>query len=169
MFPGTGHVEEIGTGAGKGYSVNVPLPPRTSEETYLWAFGEIVPPLLERFHPDIVVTQLGVDTHIKDPLARLQLTTEGQTALFEALSKMAPRWLALGGGGYDISVVPRSWTLAFGVMSGQNFADELPIEYRSKYGGEYLRDKFQQIVEPAGIRQKVEQIVRQVQELHSIC
>jgi acetoin utilization protein AcuC len=138
LFPGTGFVDEVGVGAGVGYSVNVPLPPYTDDEAYLWAFHQIVPPLLERFQADVVVTQLGVDTHHRDPLAHLALTTAGHVALFEALNGLAPRWLAFGGGGYDLGVVPRAWALAFGVMSGQSFPDELPEGYRARYGGRWL-------------------------------
>jgi acetoin utilization protein AcuC len=127
-----------------------------------------VPPLLERFNPDIVVTQLGVDTHLRDPLAQLQLTTLGQTALFEALSKLAHKWLALGGGGYDISVVPRSWTLAFGVMSGQSFSNQLPKGYRANYGGEFLHDPLTLTPEPPSVREKVEKVVAQLKQLHSL-
>ncbi|UCG24610.1 MAG: acetoin utilization protein AcuC [Chloroflexota bacterium] len=78
LFPGTGFVGESGAGDGQGYSVNLPLPPYTDDETYLWAFGQVVPPLVERFSPDVVVTQLGVDTHYRDPLASLALTSLGQ-------------------------------------------------------------------------------------------
>jgi acetoin utilization protein AcuC len=141
LFPGTGFVAEAGIGVGQGYSVNVPLPPYTDDDSYLWAFHQVVPPLLDRFEADILVTQLGVDTHYKDPLAQVAMTTRGQTALFEALRQLAPRWLALGGGGYDISVVPRSWSLAFGVMSRQTFPDPLPAAYQAEYGGEWLRDR----------------------------
>ena len=140
LFPGTGFVHETGVGAGAGHNINVPLPPYMDDKTYLWAFEQIVPPLLDRFQPDVVVTQLGVDTHYKDPLAQLALTTRGQAALFEALPDLAPRWLALGGGGYDIGVVPRAWALAFAVMSGQSLPDELPPAYRARYGGKQLHD-----------------------------
>ncbi|UCG25912.1 MAG: acetoin utilization protein AcuC, partial [Chloroflexota bacterium] len=141
LFPGTGFVGESGAGDGQGYSVNMPLPPHTDDETYLWAFGQVVPPLVKRFSPDIVVTQLGVDTHYRDPLASLALTTLGQQQLFRELESLAPRWLALGGGGYDIGVVPRAWTLAFGVMAGRSWPDELPPDYRANYGGTRLRDR----------------------------
>lgn len=53
---------------------------------------------------------------------------------------LALRWLALGGGGYDVDVVARSWTLAYGVMSGQEFPDCLPSAYVEKYGKSSLRD-----------------------------
>jgi acetoin utilization protein AcuC len=168
LFPGTGGVTEIGTGKGKGYAVNVPLSPGTGDETYLWAFFEVVPPLLERFKADLVVTQLGVDTHYTDPLADLSLTTFGHLALFEALDQLAPRWLALGGGGYDLSAVPRSWTLAFGVMSAQVFPNSLPDVYRTNYGGEFLHDSITRIQEPEMVRSQVEETVRRVKALHLI-
>jgi acetoin utilization protein AcuC len=171
LFPGTGFVDEIGVGKGKGFSVNVPLPPYTNDDLYLWAFHEIVPPLLDRFNADILVTQLGVDTHFKDPLAQLALTTRGHTALFEALRDLAGRWLALGGGGYDITVVPRSWTLAFGVMTGQPFPDELPVDYRAKYGGQWLRDNeivmFSQETREQ-LRKTVETVVAAIKLQHEI-
>ncbi|GET39157.1 acetoin utilization protein AcuC [Microseira wollei] len=168
LFPGSGYVDEIGVDKGKGYCVNVPLPPRTDDRTYLWAFNQVVPPLVERFKPDIVVTQLGVDTHYKDPLAGMNLTTNGQTNLFAALDKLAPKWLALGGGGYDISVVPRAWTLAFGVMSGQEFPEQLPTNYRAKYGGQWLWDKPLAESTLPQVRQRVEAVVAEVKKCHQI-
>lgn len=159
LFPGTGFAHEVGAGQGKGFSVNVPLPPYTDDETYLWAFRQVVPPLLARFKPDILVTQLGVDTHFRDPLAQMVLTTRGHVALFEALRDLAPPWLALGGGGYDISVVPRSWSLALGVMSGQEFADVLPEGYRAAYGGQRLRDDASPLLDPA-LKRRMEDRVR---------
>jgi len=142
LFPGTGFVDEIGHGRGEGYSVNVPLPPGTDDETCLSAFRGLVPPLVRRFAPDVLVTQLGVDTHYLDPLTEMGLTTTGHVALFQELAALTPgRWLACGGGGYNLDVVARSWTLAFGVMSEQEFPDALPEAYRERYGGQWLRDR----------------------------
>ena len=166
LFPGTGFSNETGTGSGEGFSVNVPLPPHTDDETYLWAFKEIVPPLLERFAADVVVTQLGVDTHNKDPLAQMALTTHGQEALFQMLRDICPRWLALGGGGYDMAVVPRAWTLAFGVMSEQTFPAGLPPQYQARYGGEWLHDR--QRFRTKGVRGIVEAVITAVKQRHNI-
>lgn len=162
LFPGTGFVGETGVGAGEGYSANIPLPPYTEGETYLWAFDAVVPPLVERFVPDIVVSQLGIDTHYRDPLTHLRLTTHDYVRLVERIRDLAPVWLALGGGGYDISVVPRGWTLAYGVMSDQAFDDELPSAYREQYGGARLRDRpdeTSRVGNQAANRQEVEQTV----------
>jgi len=140
LFPGTGDPDEIGTGAGMGYSVNLPFYPYTDDETYLWAFREVVPPLVRSFNPDIVVSQLGADSHYRDPLTHLALTTEGYTEVIKEIGKLAPRWLALGGGGYAQDAVPRMWTLAYGVMVGREWPDEIPYEYQERYGIKRLRD-----------------------------
>src|SRR5207302_5035241 len=68
FFPGTGAAAERGTGKGAGYSVNVALPPYTDDLAYMRAFDAVVPPLLERFRPDVLVTQQGIDPHFTDPL-----------------------------------------------------------------------------------------------------
>ena len=77
LFPGTGFVQELGTGRGAGYSVNLPLYPYTGDEVYLEAFHAVVPPLLRAFAPDVLVTQLGIDSYHTDPLTHLQITNAG--------------------------------------------------------------------------------------------
>ncbi len=141
IFPGTGFVRETGEGVGRGFAVNLPLAPYTDDEVYVWAFEQVVPPLLKWFEPDIVVSQLGVDTHYLDPLAHLTLTTKGYTEVVRMIKELAPRWIALGGGGYEIGVMPRAWTLAYGIMSDREFPDELPPTYAEKYGPGTLRDQ----------------------------
>jgi len=143
LFPGTGDVSEIGSGSGRGYSVNLPFLPYTDDQIYLWAFREIVPPLVQSFKPDIVVTQLGCDTHYLDPLTHFVLTTEGYTQVTKELRQLAPRWVALGGGGYDMGVVARLWTLAYGVMIDGDWPDEIPPQFQQRYGLKKLRDHAQ--------------------------
>ncbi len=132
LFPGTGFENEIGEGVGEGYSVNVPFLPYTNDETYLWAFEEIVPPLIHAFHPDLVVTQLGVDTFCNDPLTKLNLSIHCFEKVIRRVKEIAPRWVALGGGGYDISNVARAWTLAWALMNDVELKDELPEPYLEK-------------------------------------
>ncbi len=140
LFPGTGFTHELGEGAGQGYSVNIPLFPYTDDDTFLWVFDQLMPPLIERFAPDIIFAQLGVDAHWRDPLTHLALTTHGFEGLFQRIHALCPRWLAVGGGGYDRSVVPRAWTLAWGVMSGQTFTNDLPPAIASGYTPPLLHD-----------------------------
>ncbi len=140
LFPGTGFVEEIGEGRGRGFSVNVPLFPYTGDETYLWALREAVLPLVQAFEPDVLATQLGIDTYFRDPITHLGLTVQGHAELVEELGRLCQRWLAFGGGGYDLSAVARGWTLDFGVMLETEWPDEIPESYRERYGLTELRD-----------------------------
>jgi len=128
LFPGTGGVEETGKGAAKGYAVNVPLLPGTDGDVFWEGFSAGVPRLMDRFAPDVVVSQLGVDTFLEDPLAGLELTTNGFFKVIRYLRDHAPAWVALGGGGYNLSNVARAWTLAWAEMNGDTPSDEIPEE-----------------------------------------
>lgn len=141
LFPGTGHTQEIGAGRGRGYSVNMPLYPYTTDEVYLWALREVAMPLLQRFRPDVLVTQLGIDSHFRDPITHLALSVQGHAAAVEELASVgASKWLALGGGGYDLQAVARAWALDFAVMSEQSLSAEIPPQYAERYGVSTLRD-----------------------------
>ena len=140
LFPGTGFVQELGTGKGVGYSVNLPLYPYTGDEVYLEAFGAVVPPLLRAFAPDVLVTQLGIDSYHTDPLTHLQVTTRGFVEAVSTFSQLGIPWLALGGGGYDVMAVARAWTLAYGAMLGVEWPDAVPESFAGKYGVKRLRD-----------------------------
>ncbi len=141
LFPGTGNGSEIGVGNGEGYSVNIPLSPYTDDEIYLWVFNQVVPQIIQSYKPDIVVTQLGADTHYLDPLTQLCLTTEGYAGLIKRMREIVPKWIALGGGGYEISSVIRFWTLAYGIMMGEDWPDDIPQEFHERYGIKKLRDE----------------------------
>jgi len=116
LWPCTGSPSELGEGDGYGTAVNVALPPGTRDPQWLRAFHAVVPSVLRSFRPQILVTQCGVDTHAEDPLADLALSVDGHRAVYRVLRDLAEeltggRWLALGGGGYQLfRVVPRSWT-----------------------------------------------------------
>jgi acetoin utilization protein AcuC len=129
LFPGTGFEFEIGEGEGEGYSVNLPFPHDTDDDGYVWAFEEVVPELIHAFQPDVVVTQLGVDTFYDDPLTNLQLSIFGYERVLKRIKALAPSWVALGGGGYNISNVARAWTLAWSVMNGVELNEELPESF----------------------------------------
>ena len=127
IYPWSGFENEIGEGPGRGFTVNVPLPPGTDDEVYVRAFGEIVPPLVRNFKPDIVIGELGADTHLADPLSDLNLTNLGYAEVVGTLVDLSPRLLALGGGGYDLYKTARNWTLAWAALNG--------LEPRDEYAG----------------------------------
>jgi len=125
MFPFTGLPTETGGPGAEGTAVNVALPVGTGDARWLRAFHAIVPPLLARFRPQILVSQHGADTHRLDPLARLQVSIDAQRAAHAAIHTLAHdhaggRWLLTGGGGYElVHVVPRSWTHLLAEAAGQ--------------------------------------------------
>ena len=130
-FPGTGFEREIGEEEGEGYAVNIPLLQGSDDEVFCYAFHETVPSLIEAFRPDILVTQLGADSLRTDPLALLEVTTRGFCRIVEELKELSPgKWIALGGGGYDVFNVPRAWTLAWGIMNDADLPDRLPRHYQ---------------------------------------
>jgi acetoin utilization protein AcuC len=81
------------------------------------------------------VSQLGVDTFRSDPLAHLNLTTNGFCRAVKVIQSLSPKWVALGGGGYDIANVARTWTLAWAIMNGIDAPDEIPGSFLRQYHG----------------------------------
>ena len=174
LFPGTGFTGETGAGAGTGYAVNVPLYPYTEDDVYLWAFREVTLPLIRRFAPDVLVTQLGIDSYHTDPLTHLQVTSRGFVEAVTEFAGLGLPWLALGGGGYDLGAVARCWTLAYGVMLGEEWPDRVPPAFAEESGLSRLRDTMETEVPPevrAEARQLAEESVaaikRDVFPVHS--
>ena len=104
LFPGTGKIGEIGVGKGKGYSLNFPLMPGTGDKIFINLFRKTVPRILETYQPDILLTQLGVDTHFEDPLTQMGLSVSifkdiAQTMKTSAREFCKNKWVAFGGGG----------------------------------------------------------------------
>ena len=124
LYPGTGFEDETGQGEAVGTSANIPFLPYTGNEDYLWALDRLLNGLSEAFRPDLIVTQLGADTHHGDPLAELGLTMPAYPKMAEILHEVAHRsaegrWVATGGGGYQAeTVVPNVWTIHFAEMCG---------------------------------------------------
>ena len=112
LFPGTGWVEDRGGAGAEGSAINIPLEPGTSDESWLEVVETVVPLVAAAFRPTLLVTLNGADGHALDPLSNLQLTTEAMRRAARLLDEIAHayaggRWLATGGGGYDVyRVVP---------------------------------------------------------------
>ncbi|MEZ0071596.1 acetoin utilization protein AcuC [Planotetraspora sp. GP83] len=129
LFPGTGFPQETGA---EGTSVNVALPAGCGDSGWLRAFHAVVPPLLREFAPEILVTQQGCDSHALDPLAHLMLSIDGQRTAYAELHRLAHetaggRWIATGGGGYElVQVVPRAWTHLIAEAAGAPVDPETP-------------------------------------------
>jgi acetoin utilization protein AcuC len=120
LFPGTGFETEIGSGLGEGYCVNVPLPVGTYDAAYEGIFKAAVLPLIEKFAPDVLILELGMDALAGDPLAHLHLTNNVHADITEALVELNVPILATGGGGYHVENTVRGWALCWSVLCGDH-------------------------------------------------
>ena len=118
LYPGTGSEAEIGSKEGVGYNVNIPLRAGTDDELYLFVFQSLVPPLIQNFKPDIVVANIGCDIHRDDPLANLNLTSNGYRSVISMINDLCPKILALGSGGYNLHRTAALWALAWAEFCG---------------------------------------------------
>jgi len=135
LYPWGGGVTEIGEGKGLGYNVNVPLLAGSDDEVFLLAFSEVVPPLLAAFAPDIVIGVMGVDTFATDPLTNLKMTNNAYIQAAREINRLAPRWIALGAGGYNVDNVVRGWTLLWAAVNGLDDDDAA-----ATVGGAFMDD-----------------------------
>ncbi|MCA1032371.1 acetoin utilization protein AcuC [Bacillus timonensis] len=140
LFPGTGNVGERGTGKGYGYSFNIPVDAFTEDESWLHAYKVGLTEVADFFKPDIIITQNGADSHYYDPLTHLSSSIK----IYKEIPKLAHeiahkycngRWIAVGGGGYDIwRVVPRAWALIWlEMIEKSNISGFLPQEWIEKW------------------------------------
>lgn len=155
LFPGTGDVLELGNGAGRGYSVNIPLEPFTEDDSFTEVMNAVLPPLVLLFAPAIIISQHGCDSHAWDPLAHLVLTLHGIQAQMQLAHQLAHtycagRWVALGGGGYDqFRVVPRAWSILWAEMLQQPLPEQLPEAWIARW-----RPEWERVAEQEGIEQQ---------------
>jgi acetoin utilization protein AcuC len=171
LFPGTGFEDEIGKDKGEGYSVNIPMPPSSDDELFLYAFNEVVPPLIKRFQPDIVITQLGVDSFYSDPLTHLNYTNKGFCEVVKKIKEISPRWVALGGGGYDIANVAKAWTLAWAIMNEVEIPNEIPEDFLREcshegFSNRTLKDEVypETDIRKEQMREEVERVIGVIKE-----
>jgi acetoin utilization protein AcuC len=153
LWPGTGWPSETGGPGAEGSAVNVALPPGTGDAGWLRAFDAVVPPLLEAFAPQVLVTQHGCDTHWLDPLGDLRLTIDAQRAANAAIHRLSHevaggRWLLTGGGGYELlQVVPRTWTHLLAEAAGHPIDPGTPIPgYWREYAGRRAGGELPQVM-----------------------
>lgn len=133
LFPGTGFANEVGGPLAEGTAVNVALPAGTSDAGWLRAFHAVVPQLVEAFAPDVIVSQHGCDSHRDDSLTHLNTSVDGQREAALSVAALADkvcggRWIATGGGGYNIvGVVPRVWSHLMAIVAGKPVPLRTPV------------------------------------------
>ncbi|MFO8013168.1 MAG: acetoin utilization protein AcuC [Phycisphaerae bacterium] len=127
LFPGTGFQNEIGTGEGRGYSVNVPLPVGTYDAAYVRVFEATAVPLIRAYDPDVIVFEVGADGLAGDPLAFLCLTNNVHERITRRVTAFGKPVLATGGGGYHPENTARAWALVWCALSGEESQAEMTL------------------------------------------
>lgn len=140
LFPGTGSATERGTEEGFGYTVNLPIDAFTEDESFLEVFKTSLERVIQSFEPDVILSQNGVDAHFRDPMTHLSLTSKSYEEIPRFVRQMADKytagkWIAVGGGGYNIwQVVPRMWSQIWLAMKHIDAPSGfLPEEFIGKY------------------------------------
>lgn len=98
LYPGTGFVEDFGGPNALGATINIPLPPHTSDEGFLYVLDRVILPILDEFKPEIIINSAGQDNHYSDPITDMRFSAQGYALLNE---KLAPD-IAVLEGGYSI-------------------------------------------------------------------
>jgi len=162
LYPGTGFEDEIGTGEGKGYAVNVPLPVGTYDGALSKAVRKVVVPLAQAYAPEVIVLQLGMDGLAADPLAHLNLTNNVYADWLIRLKELKVPILATGGGGYHVENTTRGWALAWSILADAEPEEDLSIgmggvmlESTDYQGG--LRDRM--LLSHGGQRQAIDEAI----------
>lgn len=119
FYPGTGWLDEVGSAAGRGTTVNIPVPAATRGDLYRHAFSDLVVPVVERFEPDWLLVSAGFDAHIADPLAHLGLEAEDFLAMAHGLRMHAGRSVIFAEGGYDLDAIAASMTATVNGFGGE--------------------------------------------------
>jgi acetoin utilization deacetylase AcuC-like enzyme len=124
-YPGTGAVEETGTGKGEGTTVNFPMAAGWGDEEYLRAFNEVLVPVARRFQPDLILVSAGFDPHWADQLAMMRVTVTGFVQMAIILKELAAelcqgRLVFTLEGGYNLRVVASSIRAIFDMLLGNS-------------------------------------------------
>ncbi len=136
LYPGTGPIEDLGGPAAYGYNVNIPLPPKTGDQGFLYILDNVVMPILEDYKPDLIINSAGQDNHYSDPITNMNFTAQGYAKLNHILDPD----IAVLEGGYSIEgALPYVNLGIILAMAG--------LDYSNVHEPDYDREKLKQ--EPA--------------------
>ncbi|KAI1262926.1 histone deacetylase RpdA/Rpd3 [Xylariaceae sp. FL1019] len=137
-FPGTGELRDVGIGSGKYYSVNFPLRDGIDDTSYKSIFEPVIQSVMQFYGPDAVVLQCGGDSLSGDRLGCFNLSMEGHANCVKFVKSFNLPTLVLGGGGYTMRNVARTWAFETGLLVDANMEKTLPFnEYYEYYGPDY--------------------------------
>jgi acetoin utilization deacetylase AcuC-like enzyme len=147
FYPGTGSLDEVGEGEGRGFTVNLPMPPGLGDGDYRRAYREIVEPIGRAFDPELVLVSAGFDPHRDDPIGGMDLSAAGFGELMDVCLAIASgaargRLVAVLEGGYDLDGIARSTAALVGRMLGR---PRPPLEAAAAPGLDRLVDAYRRV------------------------
>lgn len=137
-FPGKGFMDEIGEGPGKGFTINVPLPPDSGDDIFLHAVQATLP-LAEQFKPDVVAVSAGFDAHVSDPLLDLRLSADSYYTLGQIVQQHFHHYFATLEGGYNIQELPKC---IYNFVAGIN-GEAMPHSERSTTSARRIWEEYE--------------------------
>ncbi len=148
LYPGTGFIDDFGGPAAYGYNVNIPLPPGTGEEGFLYVLDNVVLPILDEYKPDIIINSAGQDNHYTDPITNMNFTAQGYAILNDRLNPD----MAVLEGGYSIEgALPYINLGIILAMAG--------LDYSNVHEPDYDREKLKQTEEITEYIKQVSDVV----------
>ncbi|KAF2678810.1 histone deacetylase 1 [Lentithecium fluviatile CBS 122367] len=140
-FPGTGELRDIGVGTGKNYAVNFPLRDGITDETYRNIFEPVIEAVMTYYGPEAIVLQCGGDSLSGDRLGCFNLSMDGHANCVRYVKSFGVPVIVLGGGGYTMRNVARTWAYETGQLVGQHMQKQLPFnDYYEYFGPDYELD-----------------------------
>lgn len=146
-FPGTGELRDIGVGLGKNYSVNFPLRDGITDDTYRNIFEPVIEAVMTYYGPEAIVLQCGGDSLSGDRLGCFNLSMDGHANCVRYVKSFGVPVIVLGGGGYTMRNVARTWAFETGQLVGANMPKQLP--YNDYY--EYFAPDYELDVRPSNM------------------
>lgn len=164
-FPGTGELRDTGVGQGKNYAVNFPLRDGIDDESYKSIFEPVISAVMQYYRPEAVVLQCGGDSLSGDRLGCFNLSMKGHANCVKFVKSFGLPTLVVGGGGYTMRNVARTWAYETGALVGEEMNPVLPFnEYYEYYGPDYELDVRASNMENANSKDYLEKIKIQVIE-----
>ncbi|KPM36470.1 Histone deacetylase RPD3 [Neonectria ditissima] len=162
-FPGTGELRDTGIGQGKNYAVNFPLRDGITDVTYKSIFEPVIENVMKFYQPEAVVLQCGGDSLSGDRLGCFNLSMDGHANCVNFVKSFNLPTLVLGGGGYTMRNVARTWAFETGVLVGQEMDRTLPYnEYYEYYAPDFELNVRSSNMENSNSREYLEKITAAV-------
>ncbi len=145
LYPGTGRIDEVGSEGGEGYTLNIPLPPKTTDNQYLSVIDEVVLPVLKEFDPDLILVSSGYDGHYDDPLGDMSLSSHVYYNISKRLKRLGVQTIFTLEGGYNLEALSNSiYATMAPVFNLEDDFFDVPLEENKKLD-EYIANRIETV------------------------